>query len=167
LFIAHAYPFSEQGSTFIVECPDETWQKAALGEKSSAEACDYLANVFAEWLGGEPLLFRRSVRWTSFTHVKNERWHRERMVLIGDAAHAIHFSVGSGTVLAFEDAIALAENLVAAADPGAALDSFERARKPVLEMFQTLEDTTVARLERMDKFIHLEPLELAYLLLSR
>ncbi len=167
LFMAHAYPFSEEASTFIVECAEETWRKAALGEKSSAEACDYLANVFAAWLDGAPLLFRRSVRWASFIHVRNERWHRERTVLIGDAAHAVHFSVGSGTMLAIDDAIGLVEQLEAGSVLSAALERFEHTRKPVLEIVQALEHTTVARLERMEEFMHLEPLELAFLLLSR
>jgi anthraniloyl-CoA monooxygenase len=167
LFIAHGYPFSDAASSFIIECRAETWQNAALGEKSSPEACDYLAHVFAETLRGQPLLFGRSVRWASFTHVKNEHWHHERMVLIGDAAHAVHFSVGSGTMLAIEDALALVENLGQHGDCGAALEGFEQKRRPALEAFQDLEGMTVARFERMHDYMDLEPLELACLLLSR
>src|SRR5262245_3385272 len=100
LFIGHGYPFSADMSTFIVECRNETRQAARVADRSDEETCAYLADVFAETLNGQPLLFRRSVRWASFTHVKNERWHHGRMVLIGDAAHAVHFSVGSGTMLA-------------------------------------------------------------------
>jgi anthraniloyl-CoA monooxygenase len=166
-FTAHAYPYSPESSTFIVECSEETWQRAAFGSRSSEETCAYLAPVFAECLRGEPLQFRRAVRWATFTHVSNEHWRRARMVLVGDAAHAIHFSVGSGTILAMDDAIALVEQLEGGGDVDAALEAFEDSRKPVIASFAELERTTVARLERMHHFAELEPLELAYLLLSR
>jgi anthraniloyl-CoA monooxygenase len=167
LFIAHAYPFSSQASTFIVECGEATWQAAAFDKQSSEEKCAFLASVFADALRGEPLLFRKSVRWATFTHLQNARWQHDQMVLIGDAAHAIHFSVGSGTMLAIDDAIALVEALDVNADVRVALQEFENARKPVIDGFAALERTTVARLERMHDFAHLQPLELAYLLLSR
>jgi anthraniloyl-CoA monooxygenase len=167
LFIAHAYPFSRDASTFIVECGEETWQRARFDRRSSEDCCAYLAAVFSECLRGQPLLFRRSVRWAAFTHVQNEHWRRERMVLLGDAAHAIHFSVGSGTMLAMDDAMGLVEQLEPGRDVTEALEAFERARQPVIAGFVELERTTVARLERMQDFADLEPLELAYLLLSR
>jgi 2-polyprenyl-6-methoxyphenol hydroxylase-like FAD-dependent oxidoreductase len=165
--VAHGYPFSPEASTFVVECGDDTWQNAGLAERSSEDTFQYLASVFVESLCGRPLLFRRSGRWTRFVHVRNERWYRDRMVLIGDAAHAVHFSVGSGTMLALEDAITLVASLDEYSDVPAALRRFEQARKPILETFQTLEQVTVARLERMHQFVTLEPLELAYQLLSR
>lgn len=141
--------------------------EGGLGEKSDAHVCSYLADVFGELLRGRPLLCDRSVGWESFAGVKNVRWHRPRMVLLGDAAHATHFSVGSGTMLAIEDAMALSESLGRYADVEAALNAFEQARKPAVEAFQSLEDMTVARLERIHAYLHLEPLEMAYLLLSR
>jgi anthraniloyl-CoA monooxygenase len=167
LLIAHAYPFSPHASTFIVECSETTWQAAAFSKRSREEECTFLASVFADALRGEPLLFRKSTRWATFTHLQNARWRHDRTVLIGDAAHAIHFSVGSGTMLAIDDAIALVEQLDTEADMSVALEAFENARKPVIDRFAALERTTVARLERMHDFAHLEPLELAYLLLSR
>ena len=91
----------------------------------------------------------------------------ERMVLSGDAAHAVHFSVGSGTMLALEDAIALVASINACGDLPKALLDFEETRKPVLDTFQTLERVTVDRLERMERLVGLEPLEVAYQLLSR
>jgi 2-polyprenyl-6-methoxyphenol hydroxylase-like FAD-dependent oxidoreductase len=165
--VGHGYPFSRDASTFVVECGDDTWRNAGMAERSSEDTVRYLASVFAEALRGSPLLFRPSVRWTRFVHVNNERWYRDRIVLIGDAAHAVHFSVGSGTMLALEDAIALVASLEAYSDLPAAFRHFEQARKPVLETLQTLERVTVARLEGMHEFATLEPLELAYQLLSR
>lgn len=167
VFIVHGYPYSQHMSTFIVECSCGTWQKARLGEKPDAHVCSYLADVFGELLRGQPLLFDQSARWESFASVKNVHWHRPRMVLLGDAAHATHFSVGSGTMLAMEDAMALSESLGRYAEVEAALNAFEQARKPAVEAFQRLEDMTVARLERIQAYLHLEPLEMAYLLLSR
>jgi anthraniloyl-CoA monooxygenase len=165
--VGHGYPFSGDTSTFVVECGEDTWQNAGMAERSSEDTFQYLADVFAESLSGRPLLFRPSVRWTRFVHVNNERWYRDRMVLIGDAAHAVHFSVGSGTMLALEDAITLAASLEEHPDLPSAFQHFEQARKPILETFQTLEQVTVGRLERMHQFVPLEPLELAYQLLSR
>lgn len=167
VFVGHGYPFSQEASTFVVECREEAWRSAGLDEKSSTETCEYLAGMFAESLRGHPLLFRRAVRWATFMHVKSERWHHDRMVLIGDAAHAIHFSVGSGTMLAIGDASALAVSLDQHTDVRLALDAFEKRRQPVVAAFQSLEATAVGRLERMHEFMTLEPLDLAYLLLSR
>jgi anthraniloyl-CoA monooxygenase len=165
--VGHGYPFSTDASTFVVECGDDTWQNAGMSERSSQDISQYLASVFAEPLCGSPLLFRPSVRWTRFVHVNNERWHRDRMVLIGDSAHAVHFSVGSGTMLALEDAITLVGSIEEHADLPAAFRHFEQARKPILETFRALEQVTVDRLERMHQFVPLEPLELAFQLLSR
>ena len=165
--VGHGYPFSADASTFVVECGDDTWHNAGLAERSSEDTLQYLASVFAEPLRGRELLFRGPVRWTRFVHVNNERWHHDQMVLIGDAAHAVHFSVGSGTMLGLEDAITLVDSLEEYAGLPAAFQQFEQARKPILETFQSLEQVTVGRLERMHQFVTLEPLELAYQLLSR
>ena len=167
VFVGHAYPFSSDASTFIVECRVEVWERAGLGARSSADVCEYLATLFAESLNGCPLLHRGTLRWASFTRVKNERWHDGGLVLIGDAAHAIHFSVGSGTMLAIEDALALAESFREHSALDAALDAYEQKRKAAVQAFHALEDITINRLERMHEFTHLEPLELAYRLMSR
>jgi anthraniloyl-CoA monooxygenase len=103
LFIAHAYKFSPTTSTFIVECPPETWARAGLDGLSDAETCRYLERVFADDLGGQPLLSNDFVRWRNFPLVKNRHWHHGHTVLAGDAAHTAHFSIGSGTKLALED----------------------------------------------------------------
>src|SRR6185436_9604266 len=110
VFAAHSYKFNDRLSTFIVECDPETWKNARLGERSDDDTCAYIAQVFADDLGGHPLLSNNS-KWINFVFVKNRRWHHENVVLLGDALHTAHFSIGSGTKLALEDAIALRESV--------------------------------------------------------
>lgn len=94
LFIAHAYKFGPTTSTFIVECGPEAWTRAGFERMSEAETCHYLAQVFADDLGGQPLLANRFVRWLNFPLVRNRRWHHGHVALAGDAAHTAHFSIG-------------------------------------------------------------------------
>ncbi len=116
VFQAHAYRFDERHSAFIVECDQASWRAAGLDRldvDGTVAACERL---FAPWLDGHPLLAnvppqQRAAPWQSFTRVRNARWHHDNVVLIGDAAHTAHFSIGSGTKLAMEDAIALARAL--------------------------------------------------------
>ncbi len=107
LFIAHAYQFSPTHSTFIVECPPNTWLAAGLNRMSDAATCAYLADIFRAELGGHDLLSNNFVRWFNFPLIRCKRWHHQNVVLLGDALHTAHFSIGSGTKLALEDAIAL------------------------------------------------------------
>ena len=109
VFAAHSYKFDRETSTFIVECSEETWTAAGLDRMTEVETCRFLEDVFARHLDGQPLLTKNFVRWLNFPLVRNERWHGERVVLLGDALHTAHFSIGSGTKLALEDAIVLAE----------------------------------------------------------
>ena len=107
LFQLHAYPYETGMSTFIVECDESTWRAAGLDHATEADTVAFCSDLFAEHLAGAELVTNRSV-WRSFPTVRNERWHHKNLVLIGDAAHTAHFSIGSGTKLAMEDAIALA-----------------------------------------------------------
>ena len=165
--VAHGYPFSARASTFVVECGDDVWQHAGMAHRSPEDACRYLASAFADSLRGQPLVFRGGLRWMRFLHVTNERWVHDRMVMVGDAAHAVHFSVGSGTMLALEDALGLADALDGTADVSAALHAFESTRRTAVADLQALETATVSRLEHMNELEALEPLALAYRLLSR
>ncbi len=97
LFITHSYRFGPTMSTFIVECPPETWLKAGFDRMSGEETCAYLAGVFKEELQGRPLLSNNFVKWLNFPLVKNKRWHHRNVVLLGDALHTAHFSIGSGS----------------------------------------------------------------------
>lgn len=132
-FVAHHYRYSATMSTFIVECDAATWCRAGLDRASDAESRALCECVFADDLGGRPLVSNKSI-WRRFPLLRNERWHAGNAVLIGDALRTMHFSIGSGTRAAFEDAIALERALaeVGEAVPEA-LARFEHARRPVVE----------------------------------
>lgn len=134
-FAAHAYRFNDTTSTFIAECTEATWRKAGLNDASEAQTLAYMARVFERELGGQPVLSNAS-RWINFIRVKNANWHFDNVVLLGDALHTAHFSIGSGTKLAMEDSITLARCLDAETDVGAALAAFETERRPVVDKLQ-------------------------------
>ena len=169
LFIAHAYRFSPEHSTFIVECPPETWLRAGLGGRSDDDTAAYLAEVFKDELGGHPLLHNNFVRWLNFPLIKNRRWHHQNIVLLGDASHTAHFSIGSGTKLAMEDAIALAETFLRSSHGAVAeaLPEFQRVRKPVVDRFQAAALRSLVWLENVETVLHLEPLPFSYRLMTR
>jgi 2-polyprenyl-6-methoxyphenol hydroxylase-like FAD-dependent oxidoreductase len=131
-FNAHHYRYAPGASTFIVETNEDTFSAmgfAAMDETQSRRTCERL---FAETLGGCPLIFNNSI-WRQFPIVRNARWSHGNCVLLGDALHTAHFSIGSGTRLAMEDAIALDKALAAHADVRDALATYEAARRPILE----------------------------------
>ncbi|MBI1801810.1 MAG: FAD-dependent monooxygenase, partial [Chloroflexi bacterium] len=117
LFIGHAYRFSLTTSTFIVECPPQVWLNAGLDRMNEADTLAYLAQVFKDDLGGHELMSNNFLRWTNFPLIRNRHWYHQNVVLLGDALHTAHFSIGSGTRLALEDAIALADALTPGPSP--------------------------------------------------
>src|SRR5205807_7829649 len=122
-------------STFIVECDEATWNSARFAEMSDDTTRAYLADVFASDLNGYPLLSNNS-KWINFVLVKNDRWSFDNVVMLGDALHTAHFSIGSGTKLAMEDAIALKQCFDNTADVRESLKDFERTRRPIIEDYQ-------------------------------
>ncbi|HEX9892110.1 MAG TPA: FAD-dependent monooxygenase, partial [Actinomycetota bacterium] len=167
LFQAHAYPFDGTMSTFIVECREEVWRATGLDEAGEAASIAFCQDLFAEDLGGAPLLSNRS-EWISFATVRNRSWHHANVVLLGDAAHTAHFSIGSGTKLAMEDAISLARAFEARGrDIDAALADYESERKPVVERFQEAAVESRTYFEETGRWAHLEPERFAFHLLSR
>ena len=142
-FVTHAYPCAEGLSTFLIETDEATWRRAGFdvstgqtaGDASDLVALHYLEQAFAETLRGHPLIGNRT-RWTRFRTVRCRRWSAGRTVLLGDAAHTAHFSIGSGTKLAMEDAIGLVEALGAEDDTAAALARYEANRRPAVERMQ-------------------------------
>jgi anthraniloyl-CoA monooxygenase len=166
VFAAHSYKFDETTSTFIVECDPQTWRKSHFEEKSEEETRAYLAEVFATDLNGQPLLSNNS-KWINFLLVKNERWSFDNVVLLGDAMHTAHFSIGSGTKLAMEDAIVLKESFDDMPDIGQALQRFEAKRKPVIEEYQAAAYESMVWFEKARDYMHLTPVELAYMLMTR
>ncbi len=166
VFSAHSYKFSQTHSTFIVECDEETWARAGFASMTDEETREYLGRVFAADLAGHKLLSNNS-RWINFVLVRNARWSYENVVLLGDALHTAHFSIGSGTKLALEDSIALFDCFAKERDVTAALREFERARKPVIEEYQRAAGESRLWFENVRDYLHLAPLPFAYALMTR
>jgi anthraniloyl-CoA monooxygenase len=166
VFAAHSYKFDRETSTFIVECDQPTWEAANFAGVSDGETRAYLEEVFARDLGGHELLSNNS-RWINFLLVRNARWSFENVVLLGDALHTAHFSIGSGTKLALEDAIALRRSFEQDGDVRDALARFERARKPVIEEYQRAAYESLLWFEQMRDYVRLDPLTLAFSLMTR
>jgi anthraniloyl-CoA monooxygenase len=167
LFIAHSYKFNKTTSTFIVECAETVWRRAGFDEMNEQETCKYLETVFKDDLGGQALLTNNFVRWLNFLLVKNRRWHHKNVVLLGDALHTAHFSIGSGTKLALEDSIALAKCFATTNDVEIALADFERVRKPVVDDTQDAAYASLLLFENAQDELHLEPLPFAFRFMTR
>ncbi len=166
-FVAHHYRYSPRMSTFIVECAAATWYRAGLDRMSDEQSRAYCERVFAPDLGGHSLVSNRSL-WRNFPLVYCRNWAVENVVLIGDALRTGHFSIGSGTRLAFEDAIALERALAAADDDVAvACKLFERKRRPVVDKLVAAANKSSFWYERFADKMPLEPWELAYDYMTR
>jgi len=167
VFVAHHYRYSPGMSTFIVECDRPTWDRAGFERLSDAESRAYCERVFAKDLDGHPLVSNKSV-WRNFPLLSNRHWSAGNRVLIGDALRTVHFSIGSGTRLAFEDAIALDRALGAAgADVAAALARFERERRPVVEKIVDAANSSSFWYERMAQAMQQPSWQLAYDYMTR
>ncbi|HET9323212.1 MAG TPA: FAD-dependent monooxygenase [Gaiellaceae bacterium] len=167
LYNVHAYPYDEHMSTFIVECPLDTWLGAGHQDMSEEDNLAYCERLFAHDLRGRELFSNRSI-WLDFPKVTNRVWHDGRVVLLGDAAHTAHFSIGSGTKLAMEDSIALANALERRGwDVDAALVDYELERGPAVERTQEAASDSAAYFRRVASYTHLEPLQFAFNLLTR
>jgi 2-polyprenyl-6-methoxyphenol hydroxylase-like FAD-dependent oxidoreductase len=166
-FNAHHYRYSPQMSTFIIETDAATWQRAGFGAMDEFATKTYLERVFADVLKGCALVSNRSI-WRSFPKVANAHWSVGKAVLIGDALHTAHFSIGSGTRLAMEDAIALARAVEA--HPGdmiEAVRAYEAARRPILDKLTTAADASAEWYERFAEHMKLPPLEFAMSYITR
>lgn len=166
VFAAHSYKFSASLSTFIVECDAETWERGGFDTRDEAETLAYLGDVFGDDLQGHALLSNNS-KWINFVLVKNGRWRHENIVLLGDALHTAHFSIGSGTKLALEDSIALAKSFEAEPAVADALALFEQTRRPIIEQYQDAALESMVWFERARDYVHLDPLRFAYSLMTR
>lgn len=167
VFVAHHYCHSPKLSTFIVECDEATWRRAGLDRMSDDESRAYCEDVFARDLAGHSLISNKSI-WRRFPLLTNRRWRAGNAVLIGDALRTAHFSIGSGTRLAFEDAIAL-DRAVGAADENVphALEVFERERRPVVDKMLAAAFASSHWYERLREKMTLEPWQLAYDYMTR
>ena len=166
VFAAHSYKFNETTSTFIVECDRATWENANFDKLDDEQTRAVVADVFKPDLNGQPLLTNNS-KWIQFLLVKNTRWNFDNVVMLGDALHTAHFSIGSGTKLALEDAIALATWLKKADSVSEALNEFETTRRPVIEDYQAAAFESMTWFENARDYMHLTPVELAFSLMMR
>jgi 2-polyprenyl-6-methoxyphenol hydroxylase-like FAD-dependent oxidoreductase len=165
-FNAHHYRYSPDMSTFLVECDLATWQRHGFADKTVEESKDICERVFAVTLVGHSLLSNKSV-WRNFPWIWNERWSFKNMVLIGDALHSAHFSIGSGTRLAIEDAIALVKALEAERDIPASLDRYQTERKPIVKKLVTAARTSADWYEKFPEHIKLGLMDFAYSYITR
>jgi anthraniloyl-CoA monooxygenase len=166
LWRCHAYQYAPGRSTFIVEAREPTWKASGLAEQDEPATVAYLEQLFREELQGHRLLANRSI-WRRFPTVRNGCWRAGNVVLLGDAAHTAHFSVGSGTKLAMEDAIALAEALTPGGPIPDALAGYEASRRPAVESLQRAAQASLEWFESVERYQELEPLQFAFTLLTR
>ena len=173
----HGYPYDDKGSTFIVEMHEDVWREAgfaALAEQSvglapgeSDEASiGVVRELFADVLGGHKVMANNS-RWVNFATVRNESWRHENIVLLGDAAHTAHFSIGSGTKLAMEDALALVACLHEHPELAVALEEYEAERRPVVLSTQRAAQASLEWFENLGQYLHQEPMQFAFNIMTR
>jgi anthraniloyl-CoA monooxygenase len=174
VFQAHAYPYDEAMSTFIVETHEDVWRRAGLDAagalapgESDREGVAFCEALFEDALGGRPLIANNS-KWINFLTVRCGSWRAGNVVLLGDAAHTAHFSIGSGTKLAMEDAVALAWAFrCGAASVEAALEAYEAERRPIVESTQRAAQASLEWFEGLHRFVDQAPLQFAFNLLTR
>ena len=171
VFQAHCYRFDEGTSTFIVECDEASWRAAGYDRLDADQTIAACEAMFAEWLGPHRLMSNAAHRlaspWTTFVRVKNERWHHGRVVLVGDAAHTAHFSIGSGTKLAMEDAISLARELATATDVTSAFQRYQDERMTESLRLQNAARNSMEWFEHVKRYLPLPAEQFAYSLLTR
>jgi 2-polyprenyl-6-methoxyphenol hydroxylase-like FAD-dependent oxidoreductase len=165
-FNAHHYRYSPGMSTFLVECDRATWQRYGFADKTIEESKAICEQVFADTLSGHPLLSNKSV-WRNFPWIWNEHWSFKNMVLVGDALHSAHFSIGSGTRLAIEDVIALVKALEAEHDIAAALARYEAERKPIVRKLVTAARTSADWYEQFPEHMKLGLMDFAHSYITR
>ncbi|HEY2790850.1 MAG TPA: FAD-dependent monooxygenase, partial [Micromonosporaceae bacterium] len=168
----HAYPYDATGSTLIVEMTEDVWRRSGFstGEfapgESDLKAMARCEEIFADLLDGHHLIGNNS-RWINFTTVRCETWHHGNTVLLGDAAHTAHFSIGSGTKLAMEDALALVACLSEVDDLDDALTAYEAERKPVVVSTQRAAQASLEWFENLGQYVEQDPMQFAFNLLTR
>ena len=165
-FIAHAYQYEAGRSTWIFETDPETFKRAGLGGLDEKQSAARMAEIFGWFLEGHPVLTNRSM-WRNFPMIRSKRWVRDNMVLIGDAKATAHFSIGSGTKLAMEDAIALADAMHRAPNIAAALQRYEQGRREEVEKTQHAADVSLVWFEHVDRFWDFDPVQFAFGVMTR
>ncbi|HEY7008402.1 MAG TPA: FAD-dependent monooxygenase, partial [Jatrophihabitantaceae bacterium] len=171
----HGYPYDAKGSTFIVEMNDAVWRRAGFDAfadrefrpgESDEKSVELIRELFADVLDGHDVLMNNS-KWLNFTTVRNETWRHGNLVLMGDAAHTAHFSIGSGTKLAMEDALALAACLHEQPDRDSALEAYEAERRPVVLSTQRAAQASLEWFENLGQYTDQDPLQFAFNIMTR
>jgi len=166
-FNAHHYRYAPNMSTFLIECGRATWQRYGFAEKTVEESKAICERIFADVLDGHPLISNKSM-WRNFPWVWNEHWSFKNMVLIGDALHSAHFSIGSGTRLAMEDALALTKALEAEPDDlASALARYQAARKPIVQKLVAAARTSADWYENFATHMQRDVMDFAYSYITR
>ncbi|MGB7204108.1 MAG: bifunctional salicylyl-CoA 5-hydroxylase/oxidoreductase [Anderseniella sp.] len=167
----HAYQFDASTATFLIECSEETFQRFGFEQMSQQESIATCERIFAKYLGGHRLMTNakhlRGSAWIRFPRVLCERWSHENLVLMGDAAASAHFSIGSGTKLALESAIALAQYLHSEPDMAAAFEKYEDARRLEVLRLQSAARNSLEWFEDIERYFDLDPVQFNYSLLTR
>jgi len=165
-FNAHHYRYETQRSTFLIEVDQATFERAGFARMGEVETIGFCERIFADVLDGHPLISNNSV-WRQFPLVHNARWSHGNCVLMGDALHTAHFSIGSGTRLAMEDASALDKALAAHGDVPAALTAYETARRPILEKLVAGANGSAEWYEQFARHMRLAPVDFAMSYITR
>jgi anthraniloyl-CoA monooxygenase len=165
-FIAHAYQYEMGHSTWIFETDAETFKRAGLEGLDERQSADRMTQIFEKFLDGYPLHTNRST-WRNFPMIRSQRWVKDNMVLLGDAKATAHFSIGSGTKLAMEDAIALADAMAQAPTVDAALQVYEHGRREEVEKTQHAADVSLVWFEHVDRFWDFDPVQFAFGVMTR
>jgi len=166
IIVMHAYQYEQGSSTWVCEMQPETWSGFGFGDMSEEDYAATLQSIFAEELDGHALITNRSL-WRQFPEVRNRTWVKDNIVLLGDSQHTAHFSIGSGTKLAMESAIALFESMKAHGDVTVALTEFDSERRTSVEITQHAADVSLAWFETMDEHWDVEPEKFAFQVMSR
>ncbi len=165
-FIAHAYQYEVGHSTWIFETDPDTFARAGLTGLSEEQSARRMEEIFGWFLDGHPLLINRSM-WRNFPMIRSRRWVKDNMVLVGDAKATAHFSIGSGTKLAMEDAIALADAVRDTPTIAAALEAYEHGRREEVEKTQHAADVSLVWFEHVDRFWDFDPVQFAFGVMTR
>ena len=162
----HAYQYNSEMSTWIVETTEEAWKKAGMENATEEDTVAYVSELYKDLLDGHPVITNRSI-WRNFPMIRCETWVKDNLVIMGDCAHTAHFSIGSGTKLAMEDAIALFECCQAESDGRAALKLYDEQRRDEVERTQHAADVSLSWFEHVERYWDMDPVQFNFSLMSR
>ena len=167
VFAAEAYLYCDTHSTFIVSCEESCWISAGLDKMSDEQTITFLNKLFESELEQGEITGGKSIKWNNFPIVKNDHWHYSNVVLLGDALHTAHFTIGSGTRLALEDAMSVFKNIEQQDSLESALQEFQISRRPFMERYQDVAFESLKWYENVSQKIHLDLIPFAFEVMTR